>query len=501
MSGANPKNVLVTGSTGYVGGRMVNRLLDKGYNVRCLVRDTSRIEGRGWDAVTVVEGDVLKYESILPAMDNIYAAYYLVHSMGEGKGFHERDLKGAENFGRAARERGLKRIIYMSGLGSETDKLSPHLLSRHATGNALRQSGVPVTEFRAAQIIGSGSVSFEMIRYITERMPIIVGPKFVKTFSQPIAVRDVLRYLVDCLEVPESAGRILEIGGPDILGYDEMMLTYARLRGLRRRVLAVPFLTPEICAYFLDLFTPIPANIGRPLIYGLRNEVVVRDDTARKLFDFTPIRYEHAIQLAIERNAEDKVETIWSGSVASVGAVNEPVIKLTNVEGMVAEERKVIIEASAANAFKAVVSIGGHNGWLYANPLWWSRAFLDRIFGGVGRRGRRCYLDLRVGDPVDFWRVEDIRHFGNNYLLRLRSEMKMPGKGWLQFEISPLEGSKVLLTQIAFYEPRGLMGHLYWYALYPVHKFIFSGMIQVLAKQIQQIEDVQKVSAQVPPKK
>lgn len=492
MSSANPQNVLVTGATGYVGGRLVKRLLGKGYNIHCLVRDASRVEGRGWGSVSVFEGDVLKYETILPSMQGVDAAYYLVHSMTEGKGFHERDLKAAENFGRAAREQGVKRIIYMSGLGSESDKLSDHLKSRQATGQALRESGVPVTEFRAAQIIGSGSVSFEMIRYVTERMPIIISPKFVKTRSQPIAVRDVLRYLVDCLQVPESIGRILEIGGPDILGYDEMMLTYARLRGLKRRVLVVPALTPEACAYFLDLLTPIPANIGRPLIYGLRNEVVVRDDTARRLFAFTPIKYEQAIQLAIERNAEDKVETIWSGAMSSLGEKEEPVVKLSNVEGMVAEKRQIAINASAHNAFRAVVSIGGHNGWLYANPLWWTRAFLDRVFGGVGRRGRRCYLELRVGDPVDFWRVEDIKHFKNNYLLRLRSEMNMPGKGWLQFEISPLEGSRVLITQTAFYEPRGLMGHLYWYPLYPVHKFIFSGMIQVLARQIKEIEEVQR---------
>ncbi len=487
-----PKNVLVTGATGYVGGRLVPRLRDKGYKVHCLVRNASRIEGRGWEDVTVLEGDVLQYETLLPALQNIDVAYYLVHSMAEGKGFNERDLQAAANFGCAAREQGVKRIIYMSGLGSEGDSLSDHLKSRHATGDKLRHSGVPVTEFRAAQIIGSGSVSFEMIRYITERMPVIFSPKWVKTRSQPIAVRDVLRYLVDCLMVPESAGRIIEIGGSDILGYDEMMRIYGRLRGLRRRIIIIPMLTPETCAYFLNLLTPIPTNIGRPLIYGLRNEVIVKDGTARRLFDFEPISYERAIQLAIERNAEDKVETIWSGSLASLGETDQAEVKLSNVEGMVMEKRQIVIQASAGSVYGSVISLGGHNGWLYANPLWGLRALLDRLFGGVGYRGRRCYLELRVGDPVDFWRVEEIKEYKDTHLVRLRSEMKMPGKGWLQYEISPMDEQKVLIIQTAFYEPRGLMGHLYWYALYPVHKFIFSGMIQALARQVQLMEQVKR---------
>ncbi len=490
MNDHYPKNILVTGGTGYVGGRLVPRLLEKGYRVHCLVRDPSRIEGRGWDNVIVFNGDVLKYEEILPAFKDIDVAYYLIHSMAEGKGFSERDLKAAENFGRAAREQGVKRIIYLSGLGVDGDKLSAHLKSRQATGNKLRECGIPVTEFRASQIIGSGSVSFEMIRYLTERMPIIPCPKWVKTRSQPIAIRDVLRYLVDCLMVPDSAGCIIEIGGSDILGYDKIMLTFARLRGLKRRVVVIPFLTPRICAYFLNLLTPIPANIGRPLVDGLRNEVIVRDAAVRHMFNFIPLKFEQAVQLAVERNAEDKVETIWSGAISSLGENEQQFVKLKNVEGMVMEKRQIAVAASAGNAYRAVVSLGGHNGWLYANPLWWLRGWLDGILGGVGHRGRRCYLELRVGDPVDFWRVEEYKEYKENRLLRLRSEMKMPGKGWLQFEISPLEYARVLITQTAFYEPKGLLGHLYWYALYPAHKVIFSGMIKALAQQVELIESV-----------
>ena len=479
------RTILVTGATGYIGGRLVTSFMEKGQSVRCLVRDSSRIQGRGWDKVTVFEGDVLNYGSILPALEGVEVAYYLIHSMTAGEGFPERDIQAAANFGRAAKEQGVKRIIYMSGLGSDNDYLSEHLKSRHDTGDQLRKSGVPVTEFRAAQVIGSGSVSFEMLRYITERLPIIPSPRWVKTKSQPIAIQNVLNYLVECLEIPESAGQILEIGGPDILGYNEMLLTYARVRGLKRKIVIFPFLTTEICALFLDLITPISANISRPLIEGLKNEVIVQDETARQLFKFPLIRYQEALELALERNAEDKVETIWSGSISSLGQKDDQIVKLTNIEGMVMEKRKIIVEASTSDVFQAIISIGGQNGWLYANPLWWLRGFMDTLFGGVGYRGRRCYLQLRVGDPIDFWRVEELI---DNRLLRLHSEMKMPGRGWLQFEISTLDNSKVLITQIAFYEPKGLLGHLYWYALYPIHKFIFSGMIRALAHQVKQMK-------------
>lgn len=479
------RTILVTGSTGYIGGRLVKLFMDSGQPVRCLVRDPSRIKGRGWDKVTVFEGNVLNYESILPALESVDVAYYFVHSMTAGKGFPERDIQAAENFGRAAKEQGVKRIIYMSGLGSSHDHLSEHLRSRHDTGNKLRESGVPVTEFRAAQVIGSGSLSFEMVRYITERLPIIPSPRWIKTKSQPIAIRNVLNYLVECLDVPESTGQILEIGGPDILGYDEMLLAYARVRGLKRKILRLPFLTTEICAFFIDLITPIPANISRPLIEGLKNEVIVRDDTARQLFKFPLLKYQEAIELALKRHDNDNVETIWSGSISSLGLKDEHVVKLTNIEGMVMEKRTIIVEATSREVFQSIICIGGQNGWLYANPLWWLRAFIDTLAGGVGHRGRRCYLHLRVGDPIDFWRVEELI---DKRLLRLHSEMKMPGRGWLQFEINTFSNSKVLITQIAFFEPMGLMGHLYWYALYPVHKFIFSGMIRALANQIKQVK-------------
>ncbi len=309
------RTILVTGATGYVGGRLVPRLLEQGYRVRCLVRDAARIEGRGWKQVEVATGDVLDYKTLPPALQGIDTAYYLVHAMAAGEeGFEARDLFAAQNFGRAAQAAGVRRIIYLGGLGRDEDKLSPHLRSRHEVGEQLRSWEVAVTEFRAGVIIGAGSVSFDLVRYLTERVPILISPKWVSTLTQPIAIDDVLRYLVECLEMPETEKRILEIGGRDILSYGQMMLMYARVRGLRRWLVPVPVLTPRLSSWWVRLVTPLPVSVARPLIDGVKNQVIVADPTARQLFPFTPLGYEEAVRVALKRAETGNKKTMRSFS-------------------------------------------------------------------------------------------------------------------------------------------------------------------------------------------
>ncbi len=471
--------ILVTGATGYVGGRLVPRLLAAGYRVRCLVRDPARLQGRPWLAqVELLEGDVLRPESLAAAMQGVNAAYYLIHSMSGSADFHQRDLLAARNFGQAARAAGVKRLIYLGGLGEPEANLSRHLRSRQETGQALREAGVPVTEFRAAIIVGSGSVSFEMIRYLTERIPVMICPRWVFTRVQPIAIRNVLDYLAAALETPASAGQIIEIGGKDVLTYGQMMLGYAEVRGLRRYLLAVPVLTPRLSAYWVHWMTPIPAEIARPLIEGLRNEVVVRTDTARQLFpQIEPLDYRCAVQLALAKLEAGQVETAWSDAlVTSQGDI--PPVVLTTQAGMIIERRQQLVAAPPAAVFRAFTGLGGAQGWLYFDWAWEGRGLLDRMVGGVGlRRGRRDPVELRVGDALDFWRVEAVEA---DRLLRLRAEMKVPGRAWLQFEARPEQG-QTRLIQTAFFAPKGLFGWLYWYGLYPIHSLIFSGLVQRLA--------------------
>lgn len=483
MTHSKDDMILVSGATGYVGGRLVPILLDRGYKVRCLVRDPSNIEGRGWDNIEVVGGDVLEYETVRSAMKNISVAYYLVHSMAGGPGYQERDVVCARNFGLAAREAGVKRIIYLGGLGVESKHLSKHLKSRQRTGDCLRKCNIPVTEFRAAQIIGSGSASFELIRNTVERVPVLVTSDLITTRSQPIAIRDVLSYLADCLEIPETESMIIEIGGSESLTYRDMMMKYAEIRGIKRKIIEVPFISDRFSAFLIDLVTPIPADIAQPLIEGLKNEVVVNDNRAKQLFSINPIGYEQAVRLALDRIGAGKVLTTWHDSYSSFEEIRPQAVKLTNIEGLVIEKRQIEVSADLNTAFKVITCFGGNEGWLYANFLWHVRGFVDRLIGGVGlRRARRCPTELRVGDPLGFWRVEDLR---TNRLLRLRSEMKMRSRAWLQFEIEQIDETKVLVTQTAFFEPKGLLGLMYWYFLYPIHKVIFKGMIETLGEHIE----------------
>lgn len=471
--------ILVSGSTGYVGGRLVPRLLECGYRVRCLARDPGRLAGREWAArVDTVGGDVLNPQSLTTALTGVSAAYYLIHSMAGGKDFHQRDLTAARNFGAAARQAGVKRLIYLGGLGDPETNLSHHLRSRQETGAALGEAGVPVTEFRAGVVVGSGSLSFELIRYLTERLPAMICPKWVFTRTQPISIRNVLDYLVAALETPESSGRVIEIGGAEVISYAQMMLGYAAERGLRRYMVPVPVLTPRLSSYWVHLVTPIPATIARPLIEGLGNEVVVRSDLAQQIFpQIQPMGYRQAVVLALQRLEAHQVATAWSDALVTSQGDIPPVI-LTTHEGMIMEKRQRLVDASPAAIFREFTSLGGKRGWLYANWIWKVRGLLDRLVGGVGlRRGRRDPQDVRVGDALDFWRVEAVEA---DHLLRLRAEMKVPGRAWLEFRVKERDKGGSLLTQTAYFDAKGLAGLAYWYVLYPLHTLIFSGMINRL---------------------
>jgi uncharacterized protein YbjT (DUF2867 family) len=473
------KRILVTGATGYVGGRLVSKLLELGYQVRVLTRDSERLQGRPWlDQVNIVQGDVFKPESLAQAMNEVKAAYYLIHSMSGRGDFHQRDLAAAENFGDVAKAAGVEQIIYLGGLGDPQANLSEHLRSRQETGEKLAQAGVPVTELRAAIIVGSGSVSFEMIRYLTERIPVMICPKWVFTRVQPIAIQDVLDYLTAALVTPESRGRVIEIGGKDVLSYGEMMKVYAEVRGLKRIMIPVPVLTPRLSSYWVHWMTPVPAAITRPLVEGLRNEVVVRDGLARQIFPhITPIDYLTAVKNALSSLEAGRIQTRWTDALVSSQGDRRPVI-LTTQEGMTMEKRQIEVHASAEKVYNTFIQLGGDRGWLYFDWAWRLRGALDRLVGGVGlRRGRRDPKKVRLGDAIDFWRVEAVEPAK---LIRLRAEMKLPGLAWLQFEAQPMENDLTQLIQTAYFAPKGLFGFLYWYILYPFHSLIFSGLIRQL---------------------
>ena len=479
---STPRRVLVTGATGYVGGRLVPRLLAAGHHVRVLVRDPARLQGRPWlNQVEVATGDVLQPATLGPALESIEAAFYLVHSMLSHGDFAAQDVAAARAFGQAAHEAGVQQIVYLGGLGDPQADLSEHLRSRQETGEALRQAGVPVTELRAAVIVGSGSLSFEMIRNLTERLPVMICPRWVFTRIQPISIDDVLEYLAVSLETPAARGRVVEIGGADAMTYGDMMRGYAAARGLRRLLIAVPVLTPRLSSYWVHWMTPIPAGIARPLIEGLRNEVVVRDDAARRIFPaIHPLGFAEAVRKALAQLEAGPVESTWSDALVTTEGDHAAVL-LTLREGMIIERRQETLESPTASAYAAFSRLGGETGWLYGNWLWRLRGALDRLAGGVGmRRGRRDPVEVRVGDALDFWRVEAVEP---GRLLRLRAEMKVPGRAWLQFEAQPREPSGSRLIQTAFFAPRGLLGLLYWYGLYPIHALIFSGLVRRLAAQ------------------
>ena len=467
--------ILIVGASGYIGGRLVTLLAARGHDLVLMSRDARPLAARFPDA-RAVAADLLDSSTLSPALDGVELAYYLAHSMTAGeRGFAERDRQAARNFATAARAASVARIVYLGGLGEDSAGLSHHLASRHETGAELAAHGVRVTEFRAAVIIGSGSASFEILRHLTERLPIMITPRWVGTRCQPIGIRDVLDYLVGAIDHPETTG-VVEIGGPDVLSYGDMMRAYARRRGLRRLMIPVPVLTPRLSSYWVNLVSPVPAGIARPLIEGLRNEVVVTDPAPAARFGLHPMPFEEALQEAIDRTDRHDVESAWFDAARRRGRDRLDV--LSSSEGMIVERRQAAVSVGPDRAFTEVERLGGQGGWLFADVLWRIRGLLDRTVGGVGMRlGRRDPNLLRVGDAVDFWRVEEVQRPS---LLRLRAEMKVPGRAWLQYEVeTTARGSRIVQT--AFFEPKGLPGLAYWYLLYPVHALIFRGLIRALA--------------------
>ena len=463
--------VLVTGATGYIGGRLVPRLLQRGHEVRVLVRDPSRVAGRRWsDLVEVRRGDLLAPTTLDGAFDDIEAAYYLVHSMYAGSDYAERDLRSVQAFCRAAS--GVSHVVYLGGLLPRSATPSRHLFHRAETGRILAEH-VPTTELRAGPIIGSGSASFEMLRYLTERLPVMIVPRWVLNEVQPIAIRDVLSYLVSALE--RGPSDVLSIGGADRLTYKQMMMTYARSRGLRRLIIPVPPILPaSVGARGIGWMTPIPAALAVPLVGGMTQPLHADDARARELFpDIEPMPYRRAVKRALVRIEEQSVETRWSDALTGA-----PSYEYRDREGMIREVRSAYVEAQPETVFSVFSGVGGDRGWPAWQWAWRARGALDRMLGGPGlRRGRRHPNDLLTGEAVDFWRVETVQP---PHLLRLRAEMKLPGRAWLEWKAIPESGGTRLIQTAAF-APHGLAGALYWWTLYPFHRLIFDDMIKAIA--------------------
>jgi uncharacterized protein YbjT (DUF2867 family) len=487
-----PRLVLLTGATGYVGGRLLPVLEQAGVRVRCLARRPEYLRGRVSPGVEVVQGDCLEPESLVPALAGVHTAYYLVHSLGTRGSFEEQDRDAARNFGEAARAAGVERIIYLGGLGNSDDEsLSPHLRSRQETGEALRAPGVPVVEFRASIILGSGSLSYELIRALVERLPVMLCPAWVRIPAQPIAIEDVVAYLRAALDLPAGPHRTVEIGGADVTSYDRIMREYAHQRGLRRIFIPVPVLTPYLSSLWLGLATPIYARVGRKLVESLRNPTVVRDDSARRLFPSVhPMGLRRAIARA--RRNEDRAfaATRWNDALSAT--VEPAAYGGVRFGSRLVDSRAVTVPVPPAAAFAPIRRIGGTTGWYYGNALWRLRGFLDILAGGVGlRRGRRDPDKLAVGDALDFWRVVE---YEPDRRLLLSAEMRVPGRAWLQFEVVPAPGGSTI-RQTAIFDPAGLSGLLYWYGIYPLHARVFRGMLRGIEEAAGAASDLQARAA------
>ncbi len=469
--------ILLTGSTGYVGGRLLHRLEAEGRAVRCLVRRPEQLRGSVAPTTEVVGGDVTDRRSLEQALAGVTYAFYLVHSMGAREDFEARDRLAAETFANAAAAAGVQRIVYLGGLGDARADLSAHLRSRHEVGRILASAGVPTVELRASIVIGSGSLSFELIRALVERLPAMITPRWVEVLAQPIAIEDVLAYLLASLEIPLPASRVYEIGGPDRVSYGELMREYARQRGLRRFAFPVPVLTPRLSSLWLRLVTPLYAEVGRKLIDSIRHPTVVQDDSALRDFPIRPLGVHDAIARALANEDQALVETRWSDALSA--AAEPPAFGGRRFGNRLIDSRSVHVAIPVERAFAPIRRIGGETGWYFGTWLWRLRGLLDLLFGGVGlRRGRRDPDQLRVGDALDFWRVAALEP---NRRLQLAAEMKLPGRAWLEFEVEPeLGGARI--RQTAVFDPVGLAGLAYWYGVFPLHTLVFRGMLRGIVR-------------------
>ncbi|WP_069813213.1 SDR family oxidoreductase [Streptomyces sp. TP-A0874] len=483
------QRILVTGASGYIGGRLVPQLLDAGYRVRCLARSPEKLRDHPWAGrVEIVRGDVTDPGSLDEPLRGVDVAYYLVHALGSGSSFEETDREAARAFGDRARAAGVRRLVYLGGLtpgGVPESELSPHLRSRAEVGRVLLASGVETVVLRAAVIIGSGSASFEMLRHLTERLPVMVTPRWVHTRIQPIAVRDVLRYLVGSARIPPGVNRAFDIGGPDILTYEGMMRRYAEVAELPHRlILPVPMLSPGLSSLWIGLVTPVPRSLARPLAESLRYEVVCAErDIAEYVPDGLgePLPFTAALELALRKVQDAEVSTRWC-SAAPPGAPSDPLPTDPDWAGgsLYTDHREATVDVPAESLWEVIEGIGGDNGW-YSFPLAWAvRGWLDQLVGGVGlRRGRRDARRLRVGDSLDFWRVEEIEP---GALLRLRAEMRLPGPAWLEMRVDQDAEGRVRYRQRALFHPHGLLGHAYWWSVAPFHAVVFGGMARNITR-------------------
>jgi uncharacterized protein YbjT (DUF2867 family) len=449
--------ILIAGATGYVGGELLKPLLAAGYPIRGLARRPEALAAKELSGLQVLRGDVLDADSVRAAMVGVKTAYYLVHSMGSAHSFEEQDRTAAQNFALAAKEANLHRIIYLGGLGHGKNRLSAHLRSRHEVGEILKSTGVPVIEFRASIVIGEGSLSFEMVRALVERLPIMIAPSWVSAAAQPIAIADLLGYLMAALDLALQGSRIFEIGGSNRVSYGGLMKEYARQRGLKRIVVSVPFLTPRLSSFWLGLVTPLHVRVGRKLIDSIRFPTIIEDETALTEFTIRPCGFREAMSAALHVQGRN----------------------------LMIDSRTIHVNAAPALTFRAIRRIGGPTGWYYANWLWQLRGLLDGLFGGIGgRRGRGDPEWLAVGDTVDFWRVEAMEP---DHLLRLVAEMKIPGRAWLQFEVTG-DSTGTVIRQTATFDPVGVLGRAYWYAVFPLHQLVFGGMLNGIAGAVRSIK-------------
>ena len=475
--------LLLTGASGYVGGRLLSRLLASGHKVRCLVRGPRSIPASVSPNCEVVVGDAMDAGSLEPALSGVTQAFYLLHSMAVGGDFEERDRVCAQNFAEAAARAGVRRIIYLGGLFNDDEALSSHFRSRMEVGELLRSTGIPVIEFRASVIIGSGSLSFELMRSLVEKLPAMIAPRWVQMPAQPIGIEDVLEYLTQALELTATDSRVYEIGGPDVVTYRDMMLEYARQRGLRRWIFPVPVLTPRLSSLWLGLVTPIYARVGRMLIESIRNASVVRGADALRDFSIRPRPFRETVALAMRNEDREFAETRWVDSLGSSAYSEEP--KQLRYRNRLVDSRSAAVASSPSQAFRPIREIGGRRGWYGLNWLWSIRAALDLALGGVGKRRNRARPDtLAVGDFLDWWRVE---RFEPDRLLLLYAEMKLPGRAWLQFEVEKQDAGCVI-RQTAIFDPLGVAGLAYWYLVYPLHQIVFRRMLAGIRRQAFAVE-------------